>query len=112
MPWVIVAAMATAMINTAAAANTGRQRAASQSTIGSSTAGGTTVAHGPGRRAKTCTLATVSATSAIVPSVSSRGSSPWREAGPKPMSTGAMVTIPSASDANQRDQIANGGTVG
>src|SRR5258706_8791617 len=103
--------MTPAITNAAAAANTGRHRAATHSTNGNREAAGTTVAHSPGGRAKTSVPVTASATSAIEPSTSSRVGNARRDADARPMSTGARVTIPSASEANQRSQIVSGGAV-
>src|SRR5438445_8512494 len=111
MPKVVVHAIDNAMTNAAAAANTGWQRAASHSTSGNSNANGTTVAN------DTCVFffkqkaAYDIAANAAAPSKISFGDGGSRTASAIPISSGATVTIPSASDANQCCQIVRLGAV-
>ena len=91
----------------AAAAKTGRQRAAIHSRTGNNSAIGTTVVHGSGGRAMTTTLRTMSNASATRPSMVSRRAGGSRAAEASPITSGAMVTMPSASEANQFCQVAS-----
>ena len=72
MPKVVVETSATATMNAAAAANTGRQRAATHKSTGKSTATGTNVTHEPAGETKANALNRASTTSASAPSVNSR----------------------------------------
>ena len=89
----------------AAAAKTGRQRAAIHSRTGNSSAIGTTVVQGCGGRAMTMTLKTMSNASAARPSMVSLRGGGSRAAEASPITRGAIVTMPSASDANQSRQV-------
>ena len=91
----------------AAAAKTGWQRAAIHNSTGNSSAIGTTVVQGSGGRAMTMTLRTMSDASATRPSMVSRRAGGSRAAEASPITSGAIVTMPSASDANQFCQVAN-----
>ena len=91
----------------AAAANTGRQRAAIHNRTGNSSAIGTTVVQGSGGSAMTMTLMTMSDASATRPSMVSLRAGGSRAAEASPITSGAIVTMPSASDANQFCQVAN-----
>src|SRR5258708_13873245 len=97
----------------AAAENTGWQRAVSHSRIGSSRAAGCTVCHGSGGSKTMMTVITAAnATSATTPSrISLRGGGS-RRALARPITTGATVMIPTASDANPRCQAVQSGAVG
>ena len=90
----------------AAAANTGRQRAAIHNRTGNSSAIGTTVVQGSGGSAMTMTLMTMSDASAMRPSMVSLRAGGSRAAEASPITSGAIVTMPSASDANQFCQVA------
>src|SRR5689334_6848067 len=92
-------------MNAAAAANTGWQRAAIHSRTGNSSAIGTTVVQGSGGSAMTTTLITTSEASASRPSMVSLRPGGVRAAEASPITSGAMVTMPSASDANQFCQV-------
>ena len=98
-------------MNAAAAAYTGGQRAASQSSCGNSIAAGSTVAHNPGGRAKIRPLATARTTSATAPSISSRRGRGSRNIWASPISSGAIVTTPSPSDVNHTCQMLSTGAV-
>src|SRR3974390_2577814 len=89
----------------APAANTGRQRAAIHNSTGNSSAIGTIVVHDSCGSATTMTLITMSKTSATSPSMASPRAGGLRAAEASPITNGAMVTIPSASDANQFCQV-------
>src|SRR6266852_8784438 len=112
MPRVVVHTIVSATTNAAAAANTGRQRAASQSNRGNSRAIGTTVANDACGRKITSVIVSVIATSATATSRISFGDGGSRAAAAAPISSGATVRIPSASDANQCCQIVKLDAVG
>src|SRR4030081_496167 len=101
MPKVVVHTIVSATMNAAAAANTGRQRAASHSNSGNSRAIGTKVAHDSRGRKILIALVAVIATSAMAPSMASLCGGGSRTAAATPINSGATVTMPSASDANQ-----------
>src|SRR5580704_13403452 len=98
---VVVQTIVRAMMNAAAALNTGRQRAASQSRSGNNNTMATTVAQGSRGRKIINPLIKDSVISAAAPSMTSRRGGGSRIAEPSPISSGATVTIPSASDVNQ-----------
>ena len=89
----------------AAEAKTGRQRAAIHKSSGNSNAIGTTVVQGPGGSEMTTTLMTTSDASATRPSIVSLRPGGSRTAEASPIISGAIVTMPSASDANQFCQV-------
>src|SRR5262249_7187924 len=91
--------------NTAAAAKTGRHRAASHNSIGNSKATGTTVSQDSCGRAIEIPVITASATSATAPSISSLRGGGCRTAAARPITRGATMTMPIASDANQCAQV-------
>src|SRR5215470_3602100 len=105
MPMVVVQTMARVTMKAAAAAKTGRQRAAIHNRTGNSSAIGTTVVQGSGGRAMTTTLMTMSDASAANPSMVSLRAGGSRAAEASPITSGAMVTMPRASDANQFCQV-------
>src|SRR6266403_6104063 len=105
MPIVVVQTIASVTMKAAAAANTGWQRAVIHSSSGNSNAIGTTVVHGPGGSQMTTTLMTTSQASATRPSNVSLRPGGSRAAEASPMISGAIVTMPSASDANQFCQV-------
>src|SRR4051812_26913672 len=111
MPNVVVHTIVTAMMNAAAAANIGWQRAASHSNSGNSTAIGTTVAHDSRGKNTPSALIAVITTSNEAPSTASFGDGGLRVAAPIPISSGATVRMPSASDANQCSQVVKIGAV-
>src|SRR4051812_37545173 len=111
MPNVVVHTIVTAMMNAAAAANIGWQRAASHSNSGNSRAIGTAVVHDPRGKKTPSALITVIATSPKAPSTASFGDGGLRMAAPIPISSGATVTMPSASDASQCSQVVKNGAV-
>src|SRR5215471_8929458 len=112
MPIVVVQTIARVTMKAAAAANTGRQRAAIHHRTGNSSAIGTTVVQGSGGSAMTITLMTMSDASAARPSMVSFGPGGARVAEASPITSGAIVMIPSASDANQFCQVTKSGAVG
>src|SRR5689334_19135655 len=100
------------MMNVAAEAKTGWQRAASHSTKENSIATGTTVFQGAGGRKTISTVIPVSATSAATPSISSLRGGGLRTAAATPIISGAIMRMPSRSDANQSYQMVRGWPVG
>src|SRR5262249_45380502 len=113
MPKVIVQTAVSETMNAAAAANTGWQRAVSHSRTGSSNAAGRTVCHGSGGNKTMMTIITAAnAASATTPSrISLRGGGS-RRALARPITSGATVIMPMASDANQWCQVVQIGAVG
>src|SRR4029079_9087128 len=111
MPKVVVHTTVKATTNAAAAANAGRQRAASHSSRGNTNASGTIVANETRGRKIASVLVTVIAASATAPSKVSFGGGGSLTAAARPISSGATVTMPSASDANQCCQMVRLGTV-
>src|SRR5215468_9464595 len=105
MPIVVVQTIARVTMKAAAAANIGRQRAPIHNRTGNSSAIGTTVVQGFGGSAMTTTLMTMSDASARSPSTVSSGPGGSRDAETSPITSGAIVTMPSASDANQFCQV-------
>src|SRR5262245_27336447 len=101
--------MIAATTNTAAAANTGRQRAPSHSSSGNRTVTDAIVAQGPDITAKAKWLVAASTTSTSVPSKISRHDGTSRAAAASSINSGATVMMPSASDTNQSDQTASAG---
>src|SRR5258706_563158 len=101
MPKVVVQTIVTETMNAAAAANTGRQRAASHSKIGNSRATGTMVCHGSGGSETMMTVITTNASSATTPSRISLAGGGLRRDSARPITSGATVMMPTASDANQ-----------
>ena len=93
--------MAAQIVNTAPAANTGRQREPSQSSSGNKNAAGAISDQDPVNRAKAKPFATDTMTTATVPSSNSRHDGGSRTAAATPIRSGATVMTPSASDANQ-----------
>src|SRR5215469_5921718 len=93
--------MATAMINTPAAENTGGQRTPSHSSAGNSTVAGAIIDQGPVNTVNANPFATVSTTSAKLPSASSRHFGGSCASAAIPISSGATVSMPKAPDANR-----------
>src|SRR5262245_27586011 len=89
----------------ATAEKSGWQRAAIHSRTGKSSASGTTVVQGLDGSEMTMTLMTMSDASARSPSTVSSGAGGSRAAETSPITSGAIVTMPSASDANQFCQV-------
>src|SRR5712691_2098018 len=89
----------------AAEEKTGRQRAAIHNRTGNNSAIGTTVVQGFGGNAMTMTLMTMSDASAMSPSMVSFRAGGSRAAEASPITSGAIVTMPSASDANHSCQV-------
>src|SRR5260370_33100834 len=102
---VVVQTFASVAMKAAAAAKTGWQRAEIHNRTGNSSAIGTTVVHGSGGRVMTMTLMTMSDASATKPSTASRRGGGSRVAEASPITSGAIVTMPSASDANHSCQV-------
>src|SRR6266480_1289494 len=98
MPKVVVQTIERLTMNAAAAAKTGRQRAASHNSGANNTATGPTVANSSDRRKIANPLTSASAVTAKAPSTSS-------------ISSGATVIIPNPSDANQCCQVVKIGVV-
>src|ERR1700749_2137091 len=95
----------------AAAAKTGRQRAASHNSGANNTATGPTLAKSSDRWKMANPLTSASATTVTAPSTSSLNGGRSREAGASSISNGATVIIPKPSDANQCCQIVRIGVV-
>src|SRR5215470_6387606 len=112
MPNVIVQTIVSETIIAAAAANTGWLRAVIQSRIGNSTAIGSTVSHGSGGSETTMIVVTANVTSAAMPSSISWRAGGWRSASARPITRGATVMTPKASDTNQCCQMLQIGAVG
>lgn len=108
---VVVQTTVSATIKAAAAANTGRQRAASHNSSGNSAAIGTTVAQGSLGTKMITPQSTISIASAAVPSMISPRGEGSRAEDISPISNGATVITPSASDVNQWYQMVSGGVV-
>src|SRR5690348_2191303 len=108
---VVVKTMARVTMNAAAAANTGGQRAAIHSRTGNRRAMGTRVVQGCCGRAMTIALMTMSDTSATRPSTVSFPDGGSRAAEASPITRGATVTMPSASEANQFCHVTKIGAV-
>src|SRR5580692_7011577 len=111
MPKVVVQTIERLTINAAAAAKTGRQRAASHNSGANNTATGPTVANSSDRRKMANPLTSARAATANAPSTSSLRGGRSREAEASSISNGATVIIPSPSDANQCCQIVDTGVV-
>src|SRR6516165_4178973 len=101
MPNVVVQTIERLMMSAAAAAKTGRQRAASQSSGANSTATGPTFAKSSDWRKMASALTRASAATAKPPSTSSLSGGRARAAEASSISSGATAIIPNASDANQ-----------
>src|SRR2546427_12734273 len=111
MPKVAVQTIERLTMNAAAAAKTGRQRAASQSNGANNTATGPTFANRSDCTKIANPLARASATTVKAPSTSSLSDGRSREAEPSSISKGATVIIPSPSDASQCSQVVKIGVV-
>src|ERR1700755_136183 len=100
MPKVVVQTIERLTMKAAAAAKTGRQRAASHNSGANNTATGPTFAKSSDRRKMASPLAKANATTVRAPSTSSLNGGRSREAEASSMSNGATVIIPSPSEAN------------
>src|ERR1700720_1753885 len=107
MPKVVVQTMQRLTMNAAAAAKTGRQRAASHSSGANNTATGPTVAKSSDCRKMASPLTMANAATAKAPSTSSLSDGRSREAEASSINNGATVIIPNPSDANQCCQVVN-----
>src|SRR5262245_29821049 len=96
--------MGAATANAAAAANTGRQRELSQSNNGMRNMAGAINDQGPLSTTEAITFAEATTMTARVPSSNSGHAGGSRTAAATPISSGATVIMPSASDANQTCQ--------
>src|SRR5215470_19731295 len=112
MPNVIVQTIVSETIIAAAAANTGWLRAVIHSRIGNSTAIGSTVSHGSGGSEMAMIVVTANVASAAMPSTISLRGGGWRMVSARPITRGATVMTPKASDANQCCQEVHIGAVG
>src|SRR5260221_8970425 len=108
---VVVQTIVSETVNAAAAAKTGWHRAAIHSRIGNSTAIGSTISHGGGSET-TIIVVTANVTSAAMLSTISLRGGGSRSASARPITSGATVMTPKASDANQCCQMAQAGAVG
>src|ERR1700721_719324 len=111
MPKVVVHTIEMLTINAAAAAKTGRQRAASHSSGANNTATGPTVAKSSDCMEMASPLTRASAATAKAPSTNSVSEGRSCEAAASSISNGATVIIPSPSDANQCSQVVKIGVV-
>src|SRR6266481_158104 len=111
MPKVVVQTIERLTMSAAAAAKTGRQRAASHNSGANNTETGPTFAKSSDLRKMARPLTRASATTVTTPSTSSLSGGRSREAEPSSISKGAIVIIPSPSDANQCCQVVNIGVV-
>src|ERR1700676_2663232 len=111
MPKVVVQTIERLTINAAAAAKTGRQRAASHNSGANNTATGPTVAKSSDRRKMANPLTSASAATAKAPSTSSLRGGRSREAEESSINKGATVIIPSPSEASQCCQVVSIGVV-
>src|SRR5260370_36007907 len=111
MPKVVVQTIERLTMNAAAAAKTGRHRAASHSSGANNTATGPTVAKSSDRRKMASPLTKASAATAKAPSTNSLSGGRTREAEASSIINGATVLIPKPSDANQCCQVVNIGVV-
>src|SRR5271169_4373243 len=111
MPKVVVQTIETLTMNAAAAAKTGRQRAATHNRGANNMATGPIVARSSERENIASPLASASAATARAPSTSSVRDGRSREADASSINNGATVIIPSASETNQCRQIVNIGVV-
>src|SRR5262249_42897021 len=112
MPKIVVQTTVKATTKAPAAAKTGRQRAASHSSIGNSSALGTTVSQGWGGREMMIPVIPANSASAAPPSMSSLRGGGSRRAAAAPITRGASDMMPRASDANQCHQVVRIGAVG
>src|SRR5216684_4111718 len=112
MPKVIVQIIASETMDTAAAANPGRQRAASHTSIGNSKAIGRTVFHGSGGTKMMMMVSAANIMSVTTPSTISLRGGGSRTASARPMTSGATVMMPTISDANQCCQVVQIGAAG
>src|SRR6478672_11930396 len=91
--------------NAAAAAKTGRHRAATHNNIGNSSATGATVFQESSGSEMEIPVMTASAASALAPSISSLRGGGCRIAAASPITSGATAMMPIASDANQCSHV-------
>src|SRR5262245_12048920 len=109
----IVPTIVREMTNTAADIKAGRQRAASQSSMGNTNSTGTTTSHQwSGNKKMMIAMVAATATSATMPSKTSRRGGGTRTTDASPMINGATAMIPIASDENQCCQLTRTGTSG
>src|SRR5262245_8002098 len=109
MPKVIAQTIVRETMNAAAEAKTGWQRAASHSSNGNSMAIGTAVFQGTGGRKIMIPVIPATAASAATPSISSLRGGGLRTAAARPTISGAIVRMPSRSDANHSYQVVRSG---
>src|SRR5262245_31013864 len=93
--------MAVQIVNTAPAANTGRQREPSQNSSGNKNVAGAIKDQEPVSRVNANPFATETMATASVPSSNSRLDGTSRKAAAAPIKSGAIVMTPITSDANQ-----------
>src|SRR5262249_11050890 len=105
MPKVVVQTIDRLTMKAAAAAKTGRQRAASHNKGANSTATGPTLAKRSDCRKMASALTSANAATVTAPSTSSLNGGRSREADASSISNGATVIMPRPSDASQCCQI-------
>src|SRR5437660_847394 len=111
MPKVVAQTIVRLTMKTATAAKNGRQRAASHKSGGNNRATGTTVAKSSGGNEMTNPLIRASAATAAAPSVSSLREGGSRATEARPITSGATVMMPSASEPTQCCQMVPTGAV-
>src|SRR5262245_31929091 len=112
MPKAMLKTIVKQTMNAAAEAKTDPQRAASHSSNRNIRAMGTTVFQGTGGSKTMTPVITASAISAAAPSTSSLRVGGLRTAAASPTISGAIVRMPSRSDANQSYHVVGSGAAG
>ena len=102
---VVVQTTVSATMKAPAAAKTGLQRAVTHNSSGKNNPAGRTAIHGSRGNKTMIPLAMMSTTSTAAPSLTSLCGGGSRTAAPSPIRSGAIVTMPSASDRSQCCQI-------
>ncbi len=111
IPKVTDATTVEATMNAEAAAKAGRQRTATQSKTGNTSARGKAVDHGPCGSAMAIALNAPNIDSPTMPSNSSARGGTWRTASAIPTNSGATAIMPSRQEPNQTRQKVKGSTV-
>src|SRR5215471_20013068 len=112
MPKVIVQTIVSETMNAPAAAHAVAQRAAIHSMIGNSRATGTIVSHGSGGSETMMIVIAANDDSATTPSTILLRGGGARKTSVTPITNGATVMMPTASDANQCRQVVHIDAVG
>src|SRR5215471_8783847 len=112
MPNVVVQTIVSETMNAPAAAYAGVQRAVIHSMIGNSRATGSIVSHDSGGSEMIMMVIAASADSAAMPSTTLLRGGGVRKASATPITSGATVMMPTASDASQCRQVVQIDVVG